>query len=116
LPDVSKELYVAVELRRLETGAPVRTAAFSRTVQKKVGRIDRKTAERATAAVFHALRDRLTPVEADRLAAQLSGPLRLSPGWTDPTLPMRSSASSRRSVVSSGPRESNGRDAGESSC
>ena len=52
---------------------------------------------------------RLTPVEADRLAAQLS---RLD----GCDMPRRSSPSSRRSVVSSGPRESNGRDAGESSC
>jgi hypothetical protein len=116
LPDVSDG---AVCRRRAQTPrdrAPMRTEAFLRTVQEKVGRIDRKTAERATAAVFHALRDRLTPVEADWLATQLSGPLRLSPGWTDPTSPRRSSPSSRRSVVWSGPRESNGRHAGESSC
>jgi uncharacterized protein (DUF2267 family) len=48
---------------------------FLRTVQAKIGQIDREEARRATAAVFHALRDRLTPVEAEQLAAQLPGPL-----------------------------------------
>jgi uncharacterized protein (DUF2267 family) len=37
---------------------------------------DRKLAERATATVFHTLRDRLTPGEADQLAAQLPRELR----------------------------------------
>ncbi len=51
-------------------------AAFLRTVQARVGEIDRETAERATGAVFHALRDRLTPVEAAQVAAQLPAPLK----------------------------------------
>jgi uncharacterized protein (DUF2267 family) len=52
------------------------TDVFLRTVQAKIGQIDREEARRATAAVFHALRDRLTPVEADQLAAQLPAPLK----------------------------------------
>ncbi len=51
------------------------TGVFLRTVQPKTGQIDREEARRATAAVFHALRDRLTPVEAEQLAAQLPRPL-----------------------------------------
>lgn len=52
------------------------TGVFLRTVQAKIGQIDREEARRATAAVFHALRDRLTPVEAEQLAAQLPRPLK----------------------------------------
>jgi hypothetical protein len=86
----------------------MRTEAFLRTVQEKVGRIDRKAA-----AVFHG---RLMPVEANQLAHQLPGPLRLSPAGRirhrqgDPPL-HRGEA-----WVSSGPRDSNGRYARESSC
>jgi uncharacterized protein (DUF2267 family) len=54
----------------------MRTDAFLRTVQEKVGQIDTDTARRATAAVFHALRDRLTPAEAEQVAAQLPAPLK----------------------------------------
>jgi uncharacterized protein (DUF2267 family) len=52
------------------------TDVFLRAVQEKVGLADREAARRGTAAVFHALRDRLTPVEADQVAAQLPAPLR----------------------------------------
>jgi uncharacterized protein (DUF2267 family) len=44
---------------------------FLRCVQEKIGRIDREEATLATAAVFQALRDRITPVGAEQLAAQL---------------------------------------------
>jgi uncharacterized protein (DUF2267 family) len=68
--------------------------AFLRTVQAKVGGMDRGAAERATAAVFHALRDRLTPVEGDQLAAQLPAPLRRI--WHAGEVPGRGPARVRR--------------------
>ena len=52
------------------------TTSFYRMVMSMAGNRDRELAERATAAVFHALRDRLTPEEADQLAAQLPRELR----------------------------------------
>jgi uncharacterized protein (DUF2267 family) len=48
------------------------TVTFYRTVMTTSGKDSREIAKRATAAVFHALRDRLTPEEADQVAAQLS--------------------------------------------
>jgi uncharacterized protein (DUF2267 family) len=68
--------------------------AFLRTVQAKVGGIDRAAAERATAAVFHALRDRLTPIEAEQLAAQLPTPLKRI--WHGGEVPGRRPARIRR--------------------
>jgi len=53
------------------------TERFYRQVFVEMGQPDLSGAERATAAVFHALRDRLTPAEADQAAAQLSRPLKL---------------------------------------
>jgi uncharacterized protein (DUF2267 family) len=47
------------------------SAAFYRIVMETSGEKRREVAKRATAAVFHALRDRLTPREADQLKAQL---------------------------------------------
>lgn len=57
----------------------MRAATFYRAVMAATA--DRRPAEakRATAAVFHALRDRLTPAEADQLAAQL--PRELQEVW-----------------------------------
>lgn len=72
----------------------MRTEAFWRTVQEKVGRIDRETAERATAAVSHALRDRLTPDKADQLAAQLPAALKVV--WQAGARPGRRPARIRR--------------------
>ena len=46
-------------------------AAFYRTVMRTSGDDRRELAKRATAAVFHALRDRLTPEESDQLVDQL---------------------------------------------
>ncbi|MBI3636746.1 MAG: DUF2267 domain-containing protein [Candidatus Rokubacteria bacterium] len=51
-------------------------ARFYRRVMGDVG-VDRETAQRITAAVFHTLRDRLTPEEAAQAAAQLPTPLRI---------------------------------------
>lgn len=48
---------------------------FYRMVMDAAPDHGRDGAKRATAAVFHALRDRLTPEEGDQLAAQLSRPL-----------------------------------------
>lgn len=47
------------------------SAVFYRMVMETSGEKRREVAKRATAAVFHALRDRLTPREADQLKAQL---------------------------------------------
>jgi uncharacterized protein (DUF2267 family) len=54
-------------------------AAFYRAVMEASADRHRDEAKRATAAVFHALRDRLTPVEAAQLAAQL--PRELKEVW-----------------------------------
>ena len=51
--------------------------SFYRHVLIEAGRPSLADARRATAAVFHALRDRLTPDEADQAAAQLPKPLKL---------------------------------------
>jgi uncharacterized protein (DUF2267 family) len=53
------------------------TERFYRQVFAEMGKPDLSRAERVTEAVFHALRDRLTPVEADQAAAQLPRPLKL---------------------------------------
>jgi uncharacterized protein (DUF2267 family) len=57
------------------------TNAFYRTVRERLGQCDREDAKRGTAAVLHALRDRLTPDEADHVAAQLPGPLKAA--WAE---------------------------------
>ncbi len=57
------------------------TAMFYKTVMQTSGEKDRELAKRATAAVFHALRDRLTPDEADQAQAQL--PLELKEVWRE---------------------------------
>jgi uncharacterized protein (DUF2267 family) len=49
--------------------------AFYRTVVKESGPMELGEAKRASAAVMHALRDRLTPREAAQAAAQLPRPL-----------------------------------------
>jgi uncharacterized protein (DUF2267 family) len=49
--------------------------AFYRTVMKASGD-ERRTAKRATAAVFHALRDRLTMEESDQVVDQLPADLK----------------------------------------
>lgn len=54
----------------------MKTETFYRRVMLETGRADLEDARRATAAVFHALRDRLTPREADQVAAQLPGELK----------------------------------------
>jgi uncharacterized protein (DUF2267 family) len=53
------------------------TATFYRTVIDASTEHRREEAKRATAAVFHTLRDRLTPEEADQVAAQLPRDLKL---------------------------------------
>ncbi len=54
---------------------------FFKTVMTTAGVHDRALAKRATAAVFHALRDRLTPEESDQVVAQLPRPLKEL--WSD---------------------------------
>ena len=56
------------------------TQSFYRNVMETMGDTARReTAKRATAAVFHALRDRLTPDESDQVVAQL--PRELKAVW-----------------------------------
>lgn len=55
------------------------TSTFYRTVMRTSGEDSRVTVKRATAAVLHALRDRLTPEEADQAVAQL--PVELKEVW-----------------------------------
>ncbi len=55
------------------------TAAFYKMVMHTSGEQSREVAKRATAAVLRALRDRLTPDEADQVLAQL--PLELKEVW-----------------------------------
>jgi len=62
-------------------------AAFYRMVMGTSGEKSREVAKRATAAVFHALRDRLTPNEADQVLAQL--PRELKQVWEEGELPER---------------------------
>lgn len=52
------------------------TQTFLRQVLLEAGRPDLGDARRVTGAVFHALRDRLTPDEADQASAQLPKPLK----------------------------------------
>ena len=49
---------------------------FYRTVMRTSGDHRRERAKRATAAVFHALRDRLTMEESQQVVAQLPAPLK----------------------------------------
>jgi uncharacterized protein (DUF2267 family) len=51
--------------------------SFYRKVKTQAARPSLDDARRVTGAVFHALRDRLTPREADQAAAQLPRPLKL---------------------------------------
>ena len=51
--------------------------SFYRSVLIGAGRPSLDDARRVTAAVFHTLRDRLTPDEADQAVAQLPKPLKL---------------------------------------
>jgi uncharacterized protein (DUF2267 family) len=57
------------------------TQTFYRTVMATSGDKNRDTARRTTAAVLHALRDRLMPEEADQVAAQL--PHELKEVWAE---------------------------------
>ncbi len=55
------------------------TLTFYRKVLEETGQANREAAKRVTAGVLHALRDRLTPDEADQVAAQL--PRELKTVW-----------------------------------
>lgn len=63
------------------------TQSFYRTVMDTSNEKDLPAAQHATAAVFHALRDRLTPDEADQVVAQL--PLELKTVWEEGEVPER---------------------------
>lgn len=51
--------------------------SFYQRIVERTGQVKPETVERAVAAVFHALRDRLTPEEADQVVAQLPGELKV---------------------------------------
>ncbi len=57
------------------------TQTFYRDVMSSSGEHDRELAKRATAAVFHALRERISPDEGDQLQAQL--PKELKEVWAE---------------------------------
>ncbi len=63
------------------------TLTFYRRVIDETGQTDREAVKRGTAAVFHALRDRLTPEEADQAVAQLPRDLKLV--WEEGDAPGR---------------------------
>jgi uncharacterized protein (DUF2267 family) len=67
---------------------------FYRRVLVEAGRAGDEDARRATAAVFHTLRDRLTPDEADQAAAQL--PRELKDLWASGAVPGRRPAKMHR--------------------
>jgi uncharacterized protein (DUF2267 family) len=70
------------------------TRSFYRTVIETSGERSRELAKRVTAVVFHALRDRLTPEEADQVLAQL--PLELKEVWGEGEKPDRRPAKMNR--------------------
>ena len=57
------------------------TLSFYRAVIEETGQTDREAVKRGSAAVLHALRDRLTPEEARQAAAQL--PRELKRIWAE---------------------------------
>lgn len=61
------------------------TLAFYRRVIDETGQTDREAVKRGTAAVLHALHDRLTPEEAEQAAAQL--PRELKRVWQEADRP-----------------------------
>jgi uncharacterized protein (DUF2267 family) len=65
----------------------VTTQTFYRAVARTGHQADRQIVKRATAAVLHALRDRLTTDEADQVAAQL--PIELKEIWGEGERPDR---------------------------
>ncbi len=71
------------------------TASFYRAVMEASADRHHAEAKRGTAAVFHALRDRLTPEEAAQLAAQLPRELK-EVNRCRPARPRTSSPSSPR--------------------
>jgi uncharacterized protein (DUF2267 family) len=68
-------------------GAFMTTQSFYRSVIDETGQMDRNAVKRGTAAVLHALRDRLTPEEARQAAAQL--PRELKRIWREGDVPGR---------------------------
>jgi uncharacterized protein (DUF2267 family) len=63
------------------------TLSFYRRVTDETAQSNRKIVKRGTAAVFHALRDRLTPEEAEQAVAQL--PRDLKRVWEEGGVPGR---------------------------
>ena len=73
--------------RRTMEGTFMTTRSFYRTVIDETGQTDREAVKRGTAAVLHALRDRLTPDEARQAVAQL--PRELKRIWAEGDVPGR---------------------------
>jgi uncharacterized protein (DUF2267 family) len=63
------------------------TLSFYRKVIEETGQRNREAVKQGTAAVFHALRDRITPEEAEQAAAQL--PHDLKHLWEEGEVPER---------------------------
>ena len=63
------------------------TLSFYRRVIDETGQVDRDAVKRGTAAVLHALRDRLMPADAAQAAAQL--PRELQEVWSAGEVPER---------------------------
>ncbi len=70
------------------------TLGFYRTVIDETGQTDREAVKRGTAAVLHALRDRLTAEEARQAVAQL--PRELKRVWAEGDAPGRRPVKMRR--------------------
>jgi uncharacterized protein (DUF2267 family) len=70
------------------------TLTFYRRVIDETSQPNREAVKRGTAAVFHALRDRLTPEEAEQAVAQLPRDLKLA--WEEGDVPGRKPLKLRR--------------------
>jgi len=70
------------------------TLSFYRKVVEETGQTNREAVKRGTAAVLHALRDRLTPEEAEQAVAQLPRELKLV--WEEGDKPDRKPLKLRR--------------------
>jgi len=70
------------------------TLSFYRRISDETGQTDREAVKRGTAAVLQALRDRLTPEEAEQAAAQL--PRELRQAWSAGDRPGRKSIKMHR--------------------
>jgi uncharacterized protein (DUF2267 family) len=80
LEDPLDELRLVSTVSLAPEPIPLAVKVIYRRIREQLGPGEVEATERGTAAVFHALRDRLTPREADQVAAQL--PALLKDVWT----------------------------------